>query len=75
MRYIVYIKYDDGFEFSKEFDVLAEAKSYFHNVDVQDIEICTLRERLAAPDENGNEFFEVARKEAKKKKPEAPPAP
>jgi len=74
MRYIVHIKYDDGFEFSKEFDALMEAKSYFHNVDVQDIEICTLRERLAAPDENGNEFVEVARKEAKKKKPEAPPA-
>lgn len=71
MRYTVYIKYDDGFEFSKEFDILGEAKSYFHNVDVGDIEICTLRERLDAPDENGNEFAEVARKEAKKKKADA----
>jgi len=71
MRYIVHIKYDDGFEFTKEFDVLMEAKGYFHNVDVQDIEICTLRERLDAPDENGNEFAEIARKEAKKKKADA----
>jgi len=67
MRYIVYTKYDDGYEFSKEFDVLTEAKSYFHNVDVQDIEVCTLREKLAAPDENGNEFAEIARKEPRKK--------
>ena len=67
MRYVVYTKYDDGYEFSKEFDILTEAKSYFHNVDVQDIEICTLRERLDAPDENGNGFAEVARKEPRKK--------
>jgi hypothetical protein len=71
MRYIVYTKYDDGFEFTKEFDVLGEAKSYFHHVDVQDIEICTLRERLDAPDENGNEFSEIAHKEPRKKKTDA----
>jgi len=67
MRYVIYIKYDDGFEFSKEFDNITEAKSYFHNIDVQDIEISTLRERLDAPDENGNEFAEIARKEPRKK--------
>jgi hypothetical protein len=68
MRYTVYIKYDDGFEFSKEFDVLSEAKSYFHNVDVQDIEICTLKDASPVTDENGNVITEIARKEAKKKK-------
>jgi hypothetical protein len=67
MRYIVYTKSDDGFEISKEFDILTEAKSYFHNVDVQDIEICTLKERLAEPDADGNEFAEVARKAPRKK--------
>jgi len=62
--YEVYIKYDDGFEFKKDFENLSEAKSYFHNVDVGDIEICTLCET------NADEKTEIARKEAKKKKVE-----
>ena len=62
--YEVYIKYDDGFEFKKDFENLGEAKSYFHNVDVGDIEICTLCEI------NADEKTEIARKEAKKKKVE-----
>jgi hypothetical protein len=42
--YEVYTKYDDGFEIRKAFENMGEAKSYFQNVDVQDIEICTLCE-------------------------------
>jgi hypothetical protein len=66
--YEVYTKYDDGFEFRKSFDILGEAKSYFHNVDVQDIEVCTLSEIGTA---DGN--IEIARKEPRKK-PSAPPS-
>ena len=66
--YEVYIKYDDGFEFKKDFENLGEAKSYFHNVDVGDIEVSTLCELGA------DEKTEIARKEAKKKKVE-PAAP
>jgi hypothetical protein len=66
--YEVYTKYDDGFEFRKNFEMIGEAKSYFHNVDVQDIEICTLCEINA----DGN--VEIARKEPKKK-PAPPPQP
>jgi hypothetical protein len=62
--YEVYIKYDDGFEFTKTFENLGEAKSYFHNVDVGDIEISTLCET------NADGKTEIARKEAKKKKTE-----
>jgi len=42
--YEVYTKYDDGFEIRKTFENIGEAKSYFQNVDVQDIEICKLCE-------------------------------
>lgn len=60
--YEVYTKYDDGFESRRNFENIGEAKSYFHNVDVQDIEICTLCETLA-----DGSMQEIARKEAKKK--------
>ena len=65
--YEVYTKYDDGFEFKKSFEQIGEAKSYFHNVDVQDIEVCTLLEINA-----DGETTEVARKEPRKKKIEPP---
>ncbi|MCL2786143.1 MAG: hypothetical protein FWD81_02845 [Methanomassiliicoccaceae archaeon] len=60
--YEVYTKYDDGFESRKSYENITEAKSYFHNVDVRDIEICTLCEIG-----NEGESTEVARKEPRKK--------
>jgi len=72
--YEVYIKYNDGFEFKRNFEILGEAKSYFHNVDVQDIDLCTLCEITTEGNEN-NEPTEIARKEARKKPAAAPPAP
>ena len=65
--YEIYTKYDDGFEHRKSFEKIEEAKSYFHNVDVQDIEICTLCET------NADGSTEIARKEPRKK-PSAPPS-
>ena len=68
--YEVFTKYDDGYESRKSYENLNEAKSFFHNVDVQDIEFCTLSEIGAA----GAEPAEIARKEPRKKPPAAPPA-
>ena len=66
--YEIHTIYDDGFEIRKNFENLTEAKSYFHNVDVGDIEICTLCEIV-----NEGEAVEIARKEPRKKQA-APPA-
>ncbi|MDR2866014.1 MAG: hypothetical protein LBV13_01205 [Methanomassiliicoccaceae archaeon] len=67
-KYIVTTKYDDGFmPAPKEFSSLGEAKSYFHNVDQQDIEYCTLCESVPAEDGSGEVLAEIARKDAKKK--------
>ena len=60
--YEIHTIYDDGFEIRKNFENLTEAKSYFHNVDVGDIEICTLCEINSE-----GEAVEIARKEARKK--------
>jgi len=60
--YEVYTKYDDGFEIRKQYESITEAKGYFHNVDVQDIEVCTLCEIGA-----DGEMTEIARKAPRKK--------
>jgi len=44
MKYNVYTKYDDGFISEKDFEDLKEAKNYFHNVDVNEIVLCSLCE-------------------------------
>ena len=59
MAYKVETKYDDGFESVREFDNIAEAKSYFQNIDERDIEFSNLT------DENGEI---IAKKEARKRK-------
>ncbi|MCL2143638.1 MAG: hypothetical protein FWH44_05230 [Methanomassiliicoccaceae archaeon] len=64
MTYKVRTIYDDGFKSVKEFGELGEAKSFFLNVDVQDIESCFLCELAEGT------WTEVARKEPRKKKPE-----
>jgi hypothetical protein len=64
MRYKVRTIYDDGFKSVKEFENIDEAKGYFLNVDVQDIEssfLCELTDDV---------WTEVARKEPRKKKTE-----
>jgi hypothetical protein len=61
MTYRVMTKYDDGYEGIREFEVLEEAKSYFHNISPADIEYSELQ--------TGESFTEVvARKEGRKRK-------
>ena len=67
MAYKVRTIYDDGYKSVREFNVLGEAKSYFQNIDVQDIESCHLCENIDGI------WNEVARKEPRKKKEAAPP--
>ena len=62
MPYKVITEYDDGFESTKEFSSLAEAKSYFGNVDERDIRcsvLCGYKD---------GESEEIARKEGKQRK-------
>ena len=64
MAYKVRTVYDDGFKSVKEFGDINEAKSFFQNVDVQDIESCFLCESADGV------WTEIARKEPRKKKTE-----
>jgi len=59
MPYKVETKYDDGYESIKEFDDIAEAKSYFQNIDERDIEYSNLL---------GEDGVTIAKKEARKRK-------
>jgi len=61
-QYKVFTVYDDGYESTKEFNSLSEAKSYFGNVDERDIRCSTLSECKEG------ESVEIARKEGKQRK-------
>ena len=68
--YEVRTVYDDGFKSEKRFENLSEAKSYFFNINAQDIESSVLGEyKTVKNEETGDavEWIEIARKEGKKK--------
>jgi len=62
VTYKIFTVYDDGFESTKEFTSISDAKSYFGNVDERDIQSSVLTE---CKDE---ESVEIARKEGKQRK-------
>ena len=68
--YEVRTVYDDGYKSEKRFESLSEAKSYFFNINAQDIEVSLLGEYKAVKNEETEdtiEWSEIARKEGKKK--------